>query len=275
LKGRAVTDALVASLGMYDFPWTAAANDALWAGVATRLRAAGVAAPPRLTRGVDLHELWRNPRLIFGQTCGYPYVTALRPKVALIATPIYAFPGCRGAAHRSFLVASKLRKRRNLADFAGARAAVNAPDSNTGMNLFRATIAPIARGRPFFGQVTVTGSHAASLAAVSEGAAEIAAIDCVSFALLRRGRPDLTRSVEVIARTPFSPDLPFIMSAGLAEVHLGAIRAALFATLEDPALAGARAALGLAGAAILGDADYQRVADIERRAIAAGYSALA
>jgi ABC-type phosphate/phosphonate transport system substrate-binding protein len=260
---------------MYDFPWTAAANDALWAGVAERLRAAGVAAPIGLARSADLHELWRNPKLMFGQTCGYPYVTALRASVALIATPVYAFAGCRGALHRSFIVAGKQRGRRNLADFAGARAAVNAPDSNTGMNLFRATIAPIARGRAFFAQVTVTGSHAASLAAVSDGTADLAAIDCVSFALLRRGRPDLTQGVDVIARTPLSPAPPFIMSAGLGKVHLSAVRAALFATLADPALAGPRDALGLAGAAILGDADYQRVAEFERQAIAAGYPALA
>src|SRR5579863_7521808 len=98
---RAVTDEPVASLGMYDFPWTAAANDALWAALGGRLRAAGVAAPVGLTRGVDLHALWRSPGLIFGQTCGFPYVTALRASVALIATPVYAFAGCRAAAHRS------------------------------------------------------------------------------------------------------------------------------------------------------------------------------
>jgi len=199
----------------------------------------------------------------------------LRASATLIATPVYAFAGCRGPAHRSFVVASKQRARRNLANFAGARAAVNALDSNTGMNLFRATIAPLARGRSFFGQVIATGSHAASLAAVSEGTADLAAIDCVSFALLRRGRPDLTQGVEVVARTPLSPAPPFILSAGLARSHLSAVRAALLATLEDPALAGPRDALGLAGAAILGDAEYQRVAEIERRAIAAGYPVLA
>ncbi|MGO8801386.1 MAG: hypothetical protein ACLQJL_20130 [Roseiarcus sp.] len=97
----------------------------------------------------------------------------------------------------------------------------------------------------------------------------------MSFALLRRGRPELTRSVEVIARAPLSPAPPFIMGAGLARSHLGAVRAALLATLDDPALAGAREALGLAGAAMLSEADYRRVAEIEARAIAAGYPVLA
>ncbi|WP_158814347.1 phosphate/phosphite/phosphonate ABC transporter substrate-binding protein [Methylocapsa sp. S129] len=270
-----MTDALVASLGMYDFPWTAAANDALWAAVAERLRAAGVDAPHGLSRGGDLREIWRNPKLIFGQTCGYPYIKQLRGAVALIATPIYAFAGCQGSSHRSVIVANIRRTRRALVDFAGARAAINGRDSNSGMNLFRATIAPIAQGRAFFGQVMVTGSHEASLAAVSGGEADIAAIDCVSFALLQHWRPELTQNVETIAHSPRSPALPFIMSADLAKAHLGAVRAALFAALEDPALKAPRATLGLAGAEILSDADYDRVARIEQDAIAAGYPTLA
>ena len=37
----------VAILPMYDFPWTAKANDALWAAIAARLEEAGVEAPKR------------------------------------------------------------------------------------------------------------------------------------------------------------------------------------------------------------------------------------
>src|SRR5580704_7864575 len=176
-RGRAVTasSALIASLGMYDFPWTAKANDALWAAMSARLREAGIDAPPKLTRGVDLHQIWRDPNLIFGQTCGYPYVTHLSGKAVLVATPIYAFPGCQGSSHRSVIIAHKTRARATLVDFAGARAAINGRDSNSGMNLFRVAIAPFAQGRPFFSEVLLTGSHEASLAAVSAGAADIAA----------------------------------------------------------------------------------------------------
>ena len=270
-----MTDALVASLGMYDFPWTAGANDTLWRAIAERLRHEGVAAPLTLARGADLHDLWRDPGLIFGQTCGYPYVTELKGKTAVVATPAYAFLGCEGASTCSLVIAPKRLQRRSLADFNGARAAINSRDSNSGMNVFRATIAPLAEGRPFFASVLVTGSHAASLAAVSEGAADIAAIDCVSFALLRRGRPELTARVEAIGRTPSAPGLPFVMSAALGERHLEAVRGALFAALEDPALAEARATLGLAGAKMLDDAEYERIADLEREAIALGYPELA
>ena len=133
----------IAVLPMYDYPWTAAANDRLWAAMSARLNEAGVPAPASLTRGGDRGAQWRDPKLVFGQTCGYPYVTGLKDAVALIATPEYSFPGCEGASHRSFIVARANDARRDLSDYRGARAAVNGFDSNSGMNLFRAKIAAI------------------------------------------------------------------------------------------------------------------------------------
>jgi hypothetical protein len=85
----------IAILPMYDFPWTAAANDALWAAISARLEEAGVRAPLRLTRNGDIAALWRHPGLIFGQTCGYPYVTGLKDAVTLIAAPEYSFPAAQ------------------------------------------------------------------------------------------------------------------------------------------------------------------------------------
>ncbi len=149
-------DALVASLGMYDFPFVAEANARLWAAIGAYLTAAGIDAPTVLDRA-EPHDLWTNPRLVFGQTCGYPFVTTLRERVTLLATPIYDFEGCVGPNHCSFVVTSAISAKRSLAGFEGARAAINARDSNSGMNLFRGLLAPIARGRPMFIEVVTTG----------------------------------------------------------------------------------------------------------------------
>jgi ABC-type phosphate/phosphonate transport system substrate-binding protein len=260
---------------MYDFDFIASANDELWAAMAARLEEAGVEAPKSLTRGGDLDAQWRDPRLVFGQTCGYPYATRLKDAVALIAAPAYAFPGCDGCSHRSFIIRRASDPRRALAEFRGAKAGLNAWDSNTGMNLFRAAIAPIAGGAPFFRAIVVTGSHEASVAAVAEGSVDLAAVDCVSFALLGRGRPDLIKRVAVVAESPLTPGLPFIAAAGLGAATIGAVRQALLAALADPNLAEAREALGLTGARPVGPADYDRVAEIERGAAAAGYPRLA
>lgn len=264
-----------ALLPMYDFIWTAAANDRLWAAIAARLADAGVQAPMRLARGRDLAAQWRDPRLVFGQTCGYPYVTGLRDSVALIAAPEYSFPGCEGASHRSFIIARADDGRRELAEFRGATAALNASDSNTGMNLFRAAVAPIAGRAPFFRAIAVTGSHERSVEAVANGRADLASIDCVSFALLGRGRPDLIERVAIVAKSAPSPGLPFIASARLGRSTIEAVRAALFAALADPDLAEARTALGLAGARIATPSDYDPVAGFERDAAALGYPRLA
>jgi len=259
---------MIAALPMYDFPWTVEANDAFWAEMRDRLRAAGIAAPNTLTRGVALPEVWRSRELLFGQTCGYPYWTGLRDTVEILAAPIYNFPGCEGPTHCSFLVVRADDPRETLAAFRNARAAANSHDSNSGMNLFRATVAPLADGRPFFAGVTLTGAHAASLAAVADGAADIAAIDCVSFALLQQGRPSMTAKVRVLGRTPSSPALPFIASRAIPPKTLAALRAALTEAADQPTL-------GLRGVAFPSAETYARVAELEHDAAALGYPTLA
>ncbi len=265
----------IAILPMYDFPWIAAANDALWAAISARLAEAGVRAPTSLTRGGDLAALWRHPGLVFGQTCGYPYASVLKDSVTLIAAPEYSFAGCEGASHRSFIIRAARDPRRGFGEFRGATAALNAHDSDTGMNLFRAAIASVARGAPFFRAIVVTGSHEASVETIAAGKADLASIDCVSFALLSRGRPELVERVTVVAESPLSPCLPFISAARLPAPTIELVRGALFAALADPALAEARATVGLRGARVATAADYDRVAELERDAAAAGYPRLA
>ena len=121
----------------------------------------------------------------------------------------------------------------------------------------------------------MTGSHEASVTAVADGGADLASIDCVSFALLERGRPELIERVAIVAESPLSPCLPFIAAASLPASTIAAVREALFAALADPDLAETRAALGLKGARVAAPADYDRVIEIEREAAAMGYARLA
>jgi ABC-type phosphate/phosphonate transport system substrate-binding protein len=267
--------ALFAALPMYDTPETARANEALWAAIARRLRDAGIEAPETLTRAADFEAQWQDPNLALGQTCGYPFVKGLQTAVALIATPHYDFPGCDGAGHCSFLVARREEGYRTLAELRGKRAAINSWTSNSGTNLFRATIAPIAGGAPFFGAVVATGSHMASLRAVAEGAADVASIDCVTFALVGRAHPELIERIAILAESPLSPGLPFIASARLSRSVVDTVREVLIDVLDDPGLAQTRSTLGLSGATVTTPADYGRVLDLERQAERLGYPQLA
>lgn len=265
-----------AALPMYDLPELRAANDALWTALARHLRAAGVkGVPDSLSQPEDLHAFWRTPDLLLAQTCGYPLTTALTGTVRVVATPLYAAPGCDGAWHRSVIVVRRDDPAEGLADLRGRVAAINGRDSNTGMNLFRAALAPVAGGRPVFANVLETGAHAESLRAVAEGRADTAAIDCVTFAHLRRWRPVWADAVRVLADTPATPGLPLVTAAATDDRTLQALRDALAAAATDPALEEARATLFLTGFSLLPEGAYARVTELADAAARLGYADLA
>jgi ABC-type phosphate/phosphonate transport system substrate-binding protein len=259
---------MIAALPMYDFPWVRAATDRLWATIRESLRAQGVGAPESLARDRKLPDVWADEGLLLGQTCGYPYWTTLRRKAEILAAPIYGFAGCQGPNHRSFLIARRDDARNRLVEFRGDRAAVNGFDSNTGMNLFRAAVAPLAGGKPFFAEAIETGGHALSIDAVVEERADVAAIDCVTYALLARGASRLVAATKIIGETQPSPALPFIASRALAPETRAAVRRALRDLPPIPEL-------GLVGVAFLPETAYVRVAEIEAEAQALGYPRLA
>lgn len=265
----------IASLGMYDLPAQVDANDRLWAAIARVLAARGIADVPRtLTRTADLDTLWRDPALLFGQTCGYPLVTRALP-LRPIALPVYAIPDGEGGRHHSVLVTRRSDPDRPVAAFRGAVAAVNDPASNTGMNLFHAAIAPLAGGARFFGSVIHTGSHRASIRAILRGEADLAAIDAVSHAALQRHEPDLTTALRIVGRTPSSPTLPFVTAQDTPPDTVAALRLALAEAFADPALASAREALLLTGIAPVGPEDFAGLETLAAAAAAAGYPELA
>ncbi|MGR3291710.1 MAG: phosphate/phosphite/phosphonate ABC transporter substrate-binding protein, partial [Paracoccaceae bacterium] len=68
---------MIASLGMYDRPETAASNDALWAGIRKNLGY----GPQHLDRTTTPMQVWQSPDLLFSQTCGMPYRSILRDSV--------------------------------------------------------------------------------------------------------------------------------------------------------------------------------------------------
>ncbi|WP_353230448.1 PhnD/SsuA/transferrin family substrate-binding protein [Novosphingobium sp.] len=267
---------MIASLGMYDPRWLTGANDALWQALAKRLRDLGLTGvPPALTRDRPIDVIWTAPDLMLAQTCGYPLTTRLHDQVTLVATPVYNAEGCDGAWHRSALIVRRDDPARDLADLAGRRAAINARDSNTGMNLLRDRVAPLAQRGRFFGQVIKTGAHARSLYAVIAGQADIAAIDAVTWALLRDRYPTIDRRIRVLGWTAATPGLPLITSAAQPPAVVAALRTALRRVLADPALAAARAALRLNGIALIDRAAYAVVPALEQAAIRAGYPVLA
>ena len=118
---------MIASLPMYDRAETAAANDRLWGFIRN---AYGGDLPTQLSRGRDPWDDWTDPELVLSQTCGMPYRTTLRDKVALIGTPIHALE-CAPGYYYSVLI-SRSGDHRSFAEFRDAVLACNDPVSQSG-----------------------------------------------------------------------------------------------------------------------------------------------
>ena len=261
---------------MYLLPEIAEATDALWSAIAARLVAAGLAdVPLALRHDLGPHEAWRDPDLLFGQSCGYPLMTEFRGRLRAVAAPLYRAPGCVGATHCSFFVVPRKAAARRLADLCGGRFAANSRDSNSGYNLARLAFAPLAAEGRFFAEVIETGSHAASLALIADGRADCAAIDCVTHALWAGHRPTVVAATRILGRSAASPTLPFVTAVSAGDRTVEALRDALAAVMVDPALAPTREALLLAGIEPAENPDYRIVLDYETAARRQGYALLA
>jgi ABC-type phosphate/phosphonate transport system substrate-binding protein len=264
-----------ASLPMYDLTETAAATRALWHGLAQHLRSASIReVPDSLTRHPDLPEHWLSPDLFFSQTCGYPLTHALKGRVRLLATPCYDAPGCKDADYCSIVVVPVNAPTRSFEELRGKRAALTSPNSHSGFNALRALAAPLAEAGHFFGEAVESGSHAASLDLVAAGKADVAAVDCVTFALLSRYHPSAVAHVRELCRSASAPGLPYVTSGTAGEGRIAQLRQGIQEAMDDPALAEVRAALLLQGVRVLSEADYERITEMETLALDRGYRVL-
>ncbi len=243
---------MIASLPMYDRPETAAAHDALWAGVRDALRAAGGQAPDALDRAADIEATWENPALILGQTCGMPYRTRLHGRVALVATPDYGLPDTAPGHYRSVFVARADDPRDDPAAFVSDRFAYNSGGSHSGW----AAPQLWAKARGFaFRPALATGGHRASAQAVADGRADIAALDAVTWRGIRRFDADLAARLRVLGTTDATPGLPMIAAPGVDTARLrAALDTALAALAEDH-----RDILGIRGFVPIPPEDYLAV----------------
>jgi ABC-type phosphate/phosphonate transport system substrate-binding protein len=267
---------MLVALQMYDLPELKWATDALGAQLLINLRRAGFPEVPYgLDREGDYKEQWSHPELLLAQTCGYPFVRLLHGQVRYLATPCFAAPYCTGPRYCSLIVVRADDAAQSLADLRGRRAAINRPYSQSGYNALRHAVAPLAVGGRFFAEVVESGGHGASLAAVTEGRADVAAIDAVTFAMLERNRPAALQGLRTIGRTASAPGLPYITRGAASDQEVERLRQALSDTFADPTLGEARQALLIAGLEVLDEDAYAALDEMEREAAAAGYAVVA
>jgi len=213
--------------------------------------------------------VYRAPRLLLGQTCGYPYRKQWAATHQAVCVAAFAVDGCAQTRYSSCFITPADGGVADLAAARGRRAAVNHPDSHSGMNALRHAIADLAGGRPFFSEVLISHSHLASIDLVARGRVELAAIDAVTCQLHREHAPAVHRRIRMIGQSAPATALPFIAPAATAGVRPGIIDA-LNASLR--ALGHHRGALhALSGFHAVSAADYATIDEMERFAVQRGY----
>ncbi len=197
-------------------------------------------------------DAWESPGLILSQTCGYPFRARLHDRVTLIGTPDYGLPDCPPGHYRSVLVARADDPRGRIEDLAEAPMAFNEDLSQSGWaapacHLLSLGLTP----RPAFR----SGAHRLSAQAVAEGRADWAALDALTWTMLRDGQDPAALRLKVIGHTAPSPALPFIAARGADRAAILHALSSAIAALSAPD----RATLHLQGVVEIPAAAYLAV----------------
>ncbi|RWC61188.1 PhnD/SsuA/transferrin family substrate-binding protein [Mesorhizobium sp.] len=255
---------LVAALPMYDWPEVRDEVDAQWVRLRDAFRQKGINAPQTIVRRngdlppvpgapdlatlpdeLDFHGLWLHPALLFSQTCWGPMELGLSSHVQVVSQPSYdAYEGGQGELYSSALVMriGEGPEVRSPADgspllpldlIRGKRFTFNSLDSMSGFLGLTRDLDAMGESLDIFASRSESGGHRSSIVAIAEGQADVAAIDCESWALAQRFEP-AAQKVAVVGWTGRRKGLPFITAATTPEKTIRALREAIAGLAEQP-----------------------------------------
>lgn len=211
---------------MYDLPEVTAETDKAWQNILHGLHKRG--ANPlvdfyHLKTDHDADELLAHPRLLLSQTCWGPISCGITPDLHILAQPDFSnFPGGQGPLYRSAIIATG--KGINVAppkgregiipteQLSGKRLAFNDRASLSGyLSITADMTAATGQRKAFYSHGEHSGSHRHSVQMVAQGDADVAAIDCKTWALLQKHDP-AAEKVHVIGWTGARKGLPYVCS---------------------------------------------------------------
>lgn len=186
----------------------------------------------------DPHVLWRHPRLLLAQTCWGPMELGVADQVQVVGQPDYsAFEGGQGAFYSSTIVMRRSGTPPSAlpADgkpfipgdlLRGKRFAYNSRDSMSGFIALGRDLHALGEGFDVFSGTFESGGHRASVVAVAEGRADVAAIDCRSWAMARRFEP-AAQELAAVGWTTRRKGLPYVTARAVPAATVTALREAL------------------------------------------------
>lgn len=241
---------------MYDWPELRAETDAFWRLLRHQFQDAGFQPPGQLSRCEDEAEGWLSPNLFFSQTCGYPFATNLRGKVALLGTPHYDIEGWNGPKYSSALL---VRSESTLDDIRHSRSMCFAFNGRNSLSGYRCLGPLFGNPEAWFAGTLESGGHRASANLVCDGLADIAAIDALCWHYYQRFEPERAAKLRVVSWTPPLPGLPYITNNCWNADELNALRRALAAAAKRAAFVPLTEKLNIVGATLLDEREYQSI----------------
>jgi len=196
---------MFASLPMYHRAETASALDEIWVAIRDAVGGTGLDAPETLSQDQVGPDAWLRPDMVLSQTCGMPFRKKLHPHVALVGTLDHGVAGCPAGYYNSAIIKKRAC---NLPD--NPRPAINDLQSQSGYAALREVL-------PNPNNPIVSGAHLISARMVAEGAADIAAIDAVTWRLIEK-YDAFSSQLEVLKFTKPTPALPLITGRYKSEV---------------------------------------------------------
>ncbi|MDR6264926.1 MULTISPECIES: PhnD/SsuA/transferrin family substrate-binding protein [Rhodobacterales] len=215
-----------AALPMYDLPEFRAETDAFWQSIQSGLHKRGVDPLVDFYRPENDHDaeaLLAHPRLLFSQTCWGPISCGQSPDLHILAQPDFsAFLGGQGPLYRSAIIATgrgintappaDRKGQIPVEKLAGKRLAFNDRASLSGyLSITADMAAATGQRKAFYSHGEHSGSHRHSVQMVAEGKADVAAIDCRTWAMLQ-GHDPAVKKVHVIGWTQARKGLPYVCS---------------------------------------------------------------
>ncbi len=218
---------MIASLPWYDFNETSGLLDQFWTRFREKSEAKWANALPKsLDRKTPHLNALMSKNLVMTQTCGYDIFARTPGPLKIIATPIYQTDGASSGRYSSFLVSRKASKINSLkAGMKFGRFVANDSRSFSGYHCVREQ-GPV--------QVKWSGGHLQSIEMINKDLADWAAIDVVTWELVKKHRPKTIRNLEIFGQTRQVLAPPLVTNVSTSAAELEKMRCALGRINEDP-----------------------------------------
>jgi phosphonate transport system substrate-binding protein len=205
-----------------------------------------------------------------GWICGLYYVQKIDRGVAqfeLLAAPVMSKARYQGRpVYFSDVVVRRESRFRSFEDLRGRAWAYNEPNSHSGYNLTRYTLAQKGEFKGFFGAVTGAGSHQAALQMLLEGEIDGTSIDSTVLEIELQDRPEISSQIRVIETWGPSPIPPWVIRKGVPTEMRTRIRRTMLDMETGAAGHAVLADQGMKRFTRVNDADYVPIREMAQEA---------